>query len=212
MSRKQRNRFGLLLTPAIVLAASVTAALAGPPLLCHPLEIGDAESLPGNGSDWRVYKTEYDVENLVEDTLSLLTPGTPVIVRMETLRRATLHGKKDPQVLGQLLEGLNARVAGAEEAGRPDELAVFDAGYLTATINQFSKGFRTHVRGMGRDGYALVELAIELAGYDPEMEFAAALISVYPRRAGHEQHLQTAVAGGRDGSLLARNLANQFGE
>jgi hypothetical protein len=49
-----------------------------------------------------------------------------------------------------------------------------------------------------------------LRGSDPEMEFAAAVISLYPSRSAHREHLQRAYRGAAEGSLLARNLASHF--
>ena len=46
------------------LFAAVAPVLAGPPLLCHPFDIGDARSLPW-GPDWSQGRSEYNVANLV---------------------------------------------------------------------------------------------------------------------------------------------------
>jgi hypothetical protein len=44
------------------------------------------------------------------------------------------------------------------------------------------------------------------------MEFAAALItSTRSDKAAHRAHLQKAIAGAPEGSLLARNIINHFG-
>src|SRR6187455_2370169 len=80
----------LALLCSIGLLASNTA-LAGTPLICHPYNIGSAKSLPGSDGDWKGVNPNYDRTNLVHDTLALLTPETPIIVRMETLRRAAIY-------------------------------------------------------------------------------------------------------------------------
>ena len=98
------------------LFATVAPVLAGPPLLCHPFDIGDARSLPW-GPDWSQGRSEYNVANLVADTEAILTPTAPVIVRMETLRRAALYASLDGKVARQLLQSLNARATAAERAG-----------------------------------------------------------------------------------------------
>src|SRR5204863_4919792 len=70
---------------AAVLAvfAIATPALAGPPLLCHPFDIGSAKSLPWLGAkSWDEGQPGYRLDRLVTDTEALLTPSTPVIVRM----------------------------------------------------------------------------------------------------------------------------------
>ena len=69
--------------------------LAGPPLICHPFEIGTAASLPfGAGRNWNSPLSTYDVNRLTADTLRLLNPETPMLVRMETLRRATIYAAR----------------------------------------------------------------------------------------------------------------------
>ena len=98
-------------------------AHAGPPLLCHPYEIGAAKSLPWEGHDWWPGRADYKVANLVADTQALLTPETPVIVRMETLRRATIYAMRDRNVATQLLGTIVKRAHVLEYAGRPDALA-----------------------------------------------------------------------------------------
>ncbi len=196
-------------------------AIAGPPLLCHPLEIGDARSLPWGGSPWRAVKADYDLNRLVEDTLALLGPETPVIVRMETLRRATIYAVwamkdekvgypiKDLKVANELLSRLTDRVRDAEGKGRAQSLALFDAGYLVESYRQAAAV--ANIKESGLDGYAWVTKAIKLSGGDPEMEFAAALITLSPRRDTHREHLEKAVAGATNDPLLARNIASHFG-
>lgn len=92
MRRKMLRSISLTLTSILCLMVFQQAALAGPPLICHPFDIGNARSLPWSGSEWRAVDKNYNINRLVEDTLGLLTPGTPVLVRMETLRRATVYG------------------------------------------------------------------------------------------------------------------------
>ena len=106
----KRQKINALVTSAAVLAAIVTAtpAFAGPPLLCHPFEIGTARSLPWDGG-WSEGKADYKVANVVADTEALLTPSMPVVVRMETLRRAALYASTNAQIANQLLSRLLAR-------------------------------------------------------------------------------------------------------
>src|SRR6266404_6160182 len=89
------TRFGIALVAALLCFAVV--AHAGPPLICHTIEIGQAKSLPWISHNWNLSGGEnYDTKNLVRETLEILAPDTPVLVRMETLRRATLYARKDP--------------------------------------------------------------------------------------------------------------------
>ncbi|MDH3284598.1 MAG: hypothetical protein OEQ13_07650 [Acidobacteriota bacterium] len=195
----------------LTLTFSLTLSLAGPPLVCHPVEIEGAASLPGHDSDWRVYKTEYDTSRLAEEALALLGPDTPALVRMETIRRAVVHGKNNPKAVRELLGALDERVKQAEEAGREDAVASFDLGYLIETVKQFRWQLDLRSMLLMRDGYSLVERAAELSG-DPQMEFGAAKISQHPLKPRHEVHLRRAAAGAAEGSLLAQNLVAHFGK
>ncbi len=195
-------------------------AEAGPPLICHAIEIGQAKSLPWISHSWNLSGGEnYDTKNLVKDTLDILTPDTPVLVRMETLRRATLYARKDPVAAKELLARLHARATSAESAGNPDALAWFDVGYLAETYKQWigrnlphmTDGMRMDANpAAGVDGYALVKKAIALRGNDAQMEFAAALITLSGPRDEHTQHAQKAIAGAKIDALLAQNLATHF--
>lgn len=205
------RRNGFLVCIGLLTLAGVTvfapAAHAGPPLICWPFDIGNAQSLPWGAGGWNAPRNNYALASLSRDTLALLAPGTPVIVRMETLRRATIYASKDPRVADELLSLLKARAMEAEGAGRADALAWFDAGYLAEAYKQMAMS-RPH-SGMSPtlDGYAWVNKAIQMRGGDPEMEFAAALIaSRASMQASRDAHLRKAVAGAPDGSLLAINL------
>jgi hypothetical protein len=211
-------RYAAILVATVLCLARV--ALAGPPLICHTIEIGQAKSLPWISHSWNLSGGEnYDMKNLVRDTLEILGPDTPVLVRMETLRRATLYARKDPVVAKELIARLHARATAAESSGHPDALAWFDAGYLTETYKQWlgqnlphmTDGMRMDANpAAGVDGYALVKKAIALRGADPQMEFAAALITLSGPQEEHRQHAQKAIAGAKNDSLLAQNLATPF--
>lgn len=212
----------LALAALAALVAFHQAVQAGPPLICHPFEIGEARSLPWAGPNWRSVKADYDLNRLVEDTLALLTPEAPVLARMETLRRATVYAVwakadrevgyavKDLKIAKELLARLEARAR--EAKGKAEAMALFDFGYLVESYKQASLDADNLNLAGGRDGYASVVKAIGLRGGDAEMEFAAALITIHPRRSSHEAHLKKATAGATDGSLLARNLALHFGD
>jgi hypothetical protein len=214
------SRFAIGFVTALLWTTVVTHA--GPPLICHAIDIGNAKSLPWISQSWNLSGGEnYDTKNLVRDTLEILAPDTPVLVRMETLRRATLYARKDPVAAKELLARLHARATSAESSGHPDALAWFDVGYLAETYKQWigkdmphmTDGMRIdHNPAAGVDGYAMVRKAIALRGNgdDPQMEFAAALITLSGPVEEHRQHAQKAVAGAKTDSLLARNLATRF--
>jgi len=216
--RIRSPRYAIALVAALLSFASI--AQAGPPLICHSIEIGQAKSLPWISDSWNLSGSEnYDTKNLAKDTLEILTPDTPVLVRMETLRRATLYARKDPVAAKELLARLHARATSAESAGKADALAWFDAGYLAETYKQWIGQNLPHMTdrmridpnpAAGVDGYALVKKAIALRGDDPQMEFAAALITLSGPQEAHRQHAQKAIAGAKTDALLAQNLATRF--
>jgi hypothetical protein len=161
---------GFLFVAMLAFAAPV---FAGPPLLCFPFDIGAARTLPMNGSNWRDVDPKYDVSHLTADTLALLTPSTPVIVRMETIRRATIYASTQPQQAAALLAALQQRAAEPANAAA----SVFDFGYLVETYKEGSFMFTTPVQGLSEiDGYQLVLKAAKLQG-DPRMDFAARTIA-----------------------------------
>ena len=72
------SRFVVVLLATLLSLATLTKA--GPPLICHSVEIGAAKSLPWISHDWNLSGGEtYDTKNLVRDTLEILAPDTPVL-------------------------------------------------------------------------------------------------------------------------------------
>ncbi len=198
----------LALSTVAVLLGFTTFAQAGPPLICHPIEIGQAKSLPWVEFNHRG-STDYDLKNLSRDTLAILDSQTPVLVRMETLRRATIYARQDPRTAKELITRLQARAANSDAAGRPDALAWFDVGYLAEAYKQWM-GKSEPNPAAGLDGYSWVRKAISLRGSDPEMEFAAAMITLPGRPDGaHRDHVQKAMAGAKHDPLLAQNLDHE---
>ena len=126
----------LAISIVAILLTFTTFAQAGPPLICHPIEIGKAKSLPWVDLNYQKGSSGYDLKNLTRDTLAILDSNTPVLVHMETLRRATLYARQDPQVAKELLTRLHARAANSD-AGNPGALAWFDVGYLAETYKQW---------------------------------------------------------------------------
>lgn len=190
-----------------VLVLALCAArpvLAGAPLICFPFDIQGARSLPFGADGFHDFDRSYDTSRLVADTVALLTPGTPVIVRMETLRRATIYVQQKPALGPVLLAALEQR---ARSAG-PDlaALADFDLGYAIETFRQANPTLRNIATARAADGYPLVLKALALHP-DPEINFAAAIISGWPRRADHLDHVRKALSTGAD-SLLAANVAS----
>src|SRR5260370_25739134 len=145
----------------------------------------------------------------------MLNPNTPVLDRMETLRRATLYARKDPVAAKDLLARLHARATSAESSGHPDALAWFDAGYLAEAYKQIGQSWMRVSKdeqnpAAGVDGYALVKKALGLRGPDAQMEFAAALITLSGPQEEHRHCALKAIAGAKTDPLLAQNLSSNF--
>ncbi|MEP6914314.1 MAG: hypothetical protein ABJC89_01655 [Acidobacteriota bacterium] len=211
------------LVPVLLLSALAFAhpALAGPPLLCHPFDIGDARSLPWNGATaWFEGRPDYQISTVVDDTMALLTPSTPVIVRMETLRRSVIYASANAQVAATLLQRLVARANATEAAGRPDALAFLDAAYAAGALREIgllreSAPFRDRAAAIAQvakaaDDYALITKALAARPDDPAIHFAAALIASDSHRSAFEAHKAKAAAGTAADALLARNVSHVF--
>lgn len=198
-----------------LITLTLPVAHAGTPLICHPYTIGAAKSLPGSDGDWKGVNPNYDRTHLVRDTLALLEPETPIIVRMETLRRAAIYATagmrgwseksgfnaEDRANTSAILEKLRERRTSAK--GPAQALALFDEGFFIETLRH---------TGVDRSlsGYDLLLQALAVRGSDPDMEFALALATSWPKTEAHKQHLAKARAGAKAGSLLASNLASHF--
>jgi hypothetical protein len=197
----------LLAICALMFAAK--ALLAGPPLVCHNFDIGSATSLPWVSPNWNFSGAEnYDTSKLASDALAILAADRNVIVHMETLRRATLYARKDPAAAKELL----TKITVGTKSANSDEtraLSYFDTGYLAEVYKQWL-GDSSGNPATSLDGYAFIEEAIQLRGGDPQMEFAAALVTLAGPTAEHEAHTRRAIAGAKTDPLLARNLASRF--
>jgi len=66
---------------------------AGPPLICYAIEIGQAQTLPWVDLNYHKGDGTYTLQNLAKGTLAILDSNPAVLVRMETLRRATLYAR-----------------------------------------------------------------------------------------------------------------------
>jgi hypothetical protein len=186
------------------------SAFAGPPLVCHSFDIGNAKSLPWVSHSWNLTSAEsYDTKNLPADTLAILDNDSTVLVHMETLRRAALYGQKDPSALKQLLVRLVAR--SDSTPANAAALASFDLGYFAETLRQaqfLNKSAGNPAQGI--NGYALLRKALRLRPGDAQMQFAAALITLDGPASDHQAYAQDATTGAKSDPLLARNLSSHF--
>ena len=206
----------LIASFALALLSLAAPALAGPPFICHPFEIGTATSLPWTDGDYLGMRGDYDITRVVADTEALLTPETPTLVRMETLRRAVLYASRDRQLAERLVAALTARAAASDKAGRTNALALFDAGYALEAMSEIEMlghhmGSDLTLRGralagMTRpdDGRALILKSAALRSDDAGIAFALALIEKVQDK---PPHLLKARAGAKQDHLLAANMA-----
>jgi hypothetical protein len=202
-----------LIRSFVALAAVVffaTPALAGPPLICHPFEIESGKLIAwGTGSGWNTPDRSYDIKKLVADTNAVLTADSPILTRMENMRRATIYAMRDPVIAQELLKTVMARALATTTDGR----AWFDAGYLIESYKQ-----AVHLRNdrfvelrswaavdetIRVDGYNWVKKAMAMSAPSAEMEFAASLMT---QGSVASAHRAKAISAAPKGSLLAKNL------
>lgn len=204
-------RYLRLIAPAVAsFLVLASAVLAGPTLICHPFDIGNAKSLPWISHDWNLSGGEnYNTKDLASDTLTILEQSRVPLVHMETLRRATLYARKDSVAAKRLLVQVIARAQGSEASAHPDAFALFDAAYLTEAYKQWL-GEKNENPANGLDGYSWIAKAIQLRPGDSQMAFAAALITLRGPEATHVESAQRAIKGAGKDALLARNLQSHF--
>ena len=199
---------------ALCLLGLATPALAGPPFVCHPFEVGAAKSLPFDSQNWLGVRKDYDISHLVADTVELVTPETPTLVRMETLRRAALYASRDRAVAELLMMTMLTRVKKFDQVGKSNGTELFDAGYVVEALNEIEQhgnhmpefGDATKVlAGLTQkyDGQAMIQKSVDLRPGDASIEFALYLLS---RASERDQHLRKARVGAKQDGLLARNL------
>jgi hypothetical protein len=197
----------------VIVLASASPALAGPPLICIPFDTGSTRLLAwGSGtSNWNAALPSYNLKALTADTLRALDADAAVLSRMENLRRATIYAMRDPAIAHELLQTMIGRALSTSTTAA----AWFDAGYVVEAYKQ-----ATHLRGPnGRfdrvawaatdetlrvDGYGFVKKAIAMGGPSAEMEFAASLMTQGAVASAHRSRARAAAARG---SFLAANLA-----
>lgn len=203
---------------ALFVAVFTQPSTAGPPLICHPLYIGDAASLPSGDGPFGS-EPDYVPTDLPKETLSFLGEKVPVIVRMETIRRAVLYAtrslngarkgntysKSDQTRIAELAKAFSGRLESMKSTSSTYAHALFDLGYWNSCLKYASAKPST-------DGYSQIRKAIALLEGNAEMEFACALICQYPKKDELKRHVKLAHKGAEGDPLLAKNLENHFGE
>ena len=208
MNTTTKRRTLVLLAAAVVGTAAllIGTAKAGPPAICHPVEIGDQASLPW-GSNAFDKNRGYSKSDVLDDTLELLEASDSALVHMETLRRATLYLDRDTERATTLISKLMARALDSEAAVKPNALAWFDAGYLAqcyAQVNVDTGLSCGKVNGVA--GYGWIKKALQLRPDDAEMEFGAAMATVFAGIPEHKQHAARVKTLAKKDSLAMKNL------
>ena len=138
-----------------------------------------------------------------------------MLEHMETLHRTAVYAATDDAAAGRLFEALRARLAPAGDA-RAQVLARFDLGYEAEAYRQalfaaryMSAGSPAHGIEVGEDGYQLVHEALAVLRPNPELEYAAALVSLDHKNARPlaQKHFQIATQEAAGDSDLAQTLA-----
>ena len=208
------NTFTRSLTALAVVLTFAAPALAGPPLICFPFQTDGGKLIAwGAGSGWNTPDRTYDIKKLVADTTAVLTPDSPILTRMENLRRATIYAQRDPEIADALLKSVMNRAL----ATTTDSRAWFDAGYLIESFKQAAairdknnperRSWASVDETIKVDGYNWVKKAMSMTAPNPEMEFAASLMTQGTQSA---EHRARAVAAAPKNSALAKSIASFF--
>lgn len=213
--------------PATAPMAALAPAL-GPPLLCHPFDIGDAASLPfGKGA--------FDAEpglsrkEVVDRTLTVLSGTRDATVHMETMRRAVIHLADGEESRGDTqmaqvrpllveLERLHDRAvrhhaADPHDAAARTDLALtaLDLAYAAGALSEFG----LHVRDRETIA-ALATVATTALPDDGAVQLGGALLALsvgdQARMYAHLDRALLAVkAAPKGSSLLAHNIGATIG-
>jgi len=182
----------LIASLVLTVLALAMPALAGPPFVCHPFDIGSAKSLPwGAPNNFLGMRDDYDAGRVVADTDALLKPSTPMLARMETLRRAVMYASRDRALADRLFSLVMNRAKAAKESRTPDALAFFDAGFVAEAFTEIQEaapymkvffGLDHSLAGVthGVSGRALIEASASMRPNDESIRLALSLLGPKP--------------------------------
>jgi hypothetical protein len=194
---------------ALATTVLTSAALAGPPMICHTYTIGDDKSLPwgADSTSWNNPDPKYNTRSLAADTIRLLDSGQPLLTRMETLRRAAVYSSMDIVSGLELANQLVARALASELKGQNNGLALFDAGYFIESMKQISHRLKSKPFAE-IDGYDWARRS--LPGLQDKLAAEYALGLMVAATTWPNEHMRRAISGAQEGSLLAKNLIKHF--
>jgi hypothetical protein len=199
--------------------------ILGAPMICREFEIGEARSLPWERG--QATKSGYDRARLVDDVAAALATETDLVVRMETLRRATMYVGKDAKLAWELVGERSLALLDQTASGSKESTAWFDVAFLVACFRQSGVDLDCRAGVADKiDGYGYFKMGLERARVERNdqigtIEFAAAL-AAHPammRGGGDEaaqeryrRHLDAARNSAPPGSLLEKNLATHLAD
>ena len=202
-------------TRAVGLAALPTHAV-GSSLLCFPLDVGGAATLPFGGEGLDV-KSDLSTEEVVKLTRALLEKSDDPLVHMETLRRATIWfmNKDAAEAAGKfraVLADATLRAAAATGDGTArahhEAMRWLDLGYFQAAARQ---GGVLQLK----NAHEWLEKAVRLAPDDLALRFGVALAQFSPGEEGDPKawarHLQVVLDAKELSPLLKKNAVATFG-
>ena len=175
-----------------LLALAPAVAHAGPPLLCFPMETGGAPSLPWARHGLERARPDYDRSRLAADTsrcwgrpLPSLPGWRPCVEPCCTRRRTPPPPRSSSR---------RCAIAPPAVATPPPPRSPASTSVTRSRRRSRCATCRREARrsarppSAGEDGLALIREAIAARGSDPEMEYAAALVtaSQTPRRVSDE--------------------------
>ena len=227
-ARLSTRRLAAALALAAVPLAAAPLPVFGPPAICHPIDIGEARSLPWRGEHSFDAAPDYDVGRTVDDTLAILRASNDTLVHMETIRRATIYltgmegasaGKSSEwrqEQVTRLVSALQTEARAIQaraEQTTADGLRLFDYGYLLAALSQSGRVQALAADHASEQGPALARAA-QLRPDDGALHLGFAL-ATYSHNGGTPEcyaHLERAVALATDpDGLLRRNLMSTMG-
>jgi hypothetical protein len=205
---------------AVGLAALPTRAVAPPvvgtPLLCFPLDVGGAATLPFGGEGLDV-KSDLSTEEVVKLARSILEKSDDPLVHMETLRRTTIWfmNLESAEAAGKFHAALadaalRAAAAAGEGTARAHQEAMrwFDLGYFQAAACQ---GRVLQLK----NEQEWLEKAARLAPDDLALRFGVALAQYFPGaeddRKAWAKHLLVVLDAKEPSPLLKKNAVVTFG-
>ncbi len=198
------SRFQVLVGVAVLLGG-MSQVWAGPPAVCHPIQIGDSQSLPF-GKDAFAKISKFPLHQVAPSTLKILAGSDDTLLHMETIRRAVIYLQQDRKMGQDFLAMLQKHAAGAgKEISREKRgLLWFDLGYAQGAFRQYS---RKRYSVAGDTVVANLEKAVSLRPQDGALYLGAALASWGIQRGIQYRFLDRALQLSDDPcTLLRENL------